>query len=82
MLHCSILVAYSAIVELLVVSLSEENTLGVVIRTMDMKYVGESRAQSKLKNRIVTTPASGGSVFLVHSSDEPCEKRFFIRQEI
>ena len=54
----------------------------MVIRTMDMKYVGESRAQSKLKDRIVTTPASGGSVFLVHSSDEPCEKRFFIRQEI
>jgi hypothetical protein len=38
--------------------------------------------QGKLKDRIVTTPASGGSVFLVHSSDEPCEKRFFIRQEI
>jgi len=55
---------------------------GVVIRTMEIKYVGESRAQSKLKDRIVTTLASGGSAFLEHSPDEPCEKRSFIRQEI
>jgi hypothetical protein len=55
---------------------------GVVIRTMEIKYVGESRAQSKLKDRILTTPAFGGSAFLEHLPNESGEKRSFIRQEI